>query len=170
MVLHTAIGIILCMLPAKGATIHRCIISRMPTICVSYRQCLYRYLRYFPLAAKTHAVQIHNAHHFRQSKSCLSVPLSLIWSLQSLFRQRCQGPVKQADKMADGKINRADISPAPAKFRSKVWTHFGFKKQDGKTLDDVSVCRICLLEMAYSGNTTNMAVQSTPGIVCLNLW
>ena len=73
--------------------------------------------------------------------------------------QRCQGPVKQASKMAETNA-KAKISPAPAKFRLKVWKYFGFKiDRDGKTMNDVAVCKTCFFESHYTGNTTNMAVH-----------
>lgn len=41
---------------------------------------------------------------------------------------------------------------APAKYRSKVWGHFGFSVADGKKV----VCKHCLQDIPYSGGTTNL--------------
>lgn len=42
--------------------------------------------------------------------------------------------------------------------KSKVWMHFGFRKNiDGNLAKDKVVCRICRMSITYSGNTTNMS-------------
>ena len=86
-------------------------------------------------------------------------PITHMLFTKAFSGQRCQGPVKQASKMAETNA-KANISPAPAKFRSKVWKYFGFKiDRDGKTMNDVAVCKTCFFESHYTGNTTNMAVH-----------
>lgn len=49
------------------------------------------------------------------------------------------------------------LRDAPASFKSKVWTYFGFYSVDGTKLDkDFAVCKNCLTKVRYTGNTTNM--------------
>lgn len=62
-------------------------------------------------------------------------------------------------KMAES--NPPDIQPAPMHFKSKVWTHFGFYKLQGKVELDMSktVCRLCHGQLSYCGNTTNMTAH-----------
>ena len=48
---------------------------------------------------------------------------------------------------------RKKIKSAPAKFKSKVWTHFGFPED---TKDKRVVCKQCFQYIPYSGGTTNL--------------
>ncbi|XP_061782353.1 uncharacterized protein [Nerophis lumbriciformis] len=58
--------------------------------------------------------------------------------------------------MADSS-HKLIIKDAPAKFKSKVWTHFGFYSVDGTKVDkNFTVCKMCLLQIPYTGGTTNM--------------
>uniref|UniRef100_A0A3B3CYD9 BED-type domain-containing protein n=1 Tax=Oryzias melastigma TaxID=30732 RepID=A0A3B3CYD9_ORYME len=50
----------------------------------------------------------------------------------------------------DTKMNYRNVS---AKFLSKVWEFFGLSTKDEKK----AVCKTCLMEMAYTGGTTNLA-------------
>lgn len=53
--------------------------------------------------------------------------------------------------MADEKPYR----DAPAKYKSRVWGHFGFSKLDVKKV----ICKHCLAEIKYQGGTTNMSTH-----------
>lgn len=50
------------------------------------------------------------------------------------------------------------LKDAPATFKSKVWTHFGFySSADGAKIEkDYAICKNCFAKVRYTGNTTNM--------------
>lgn len=64
-------------------------------------------------------------------------------------------PKKITGTMED---SNATITDAPPTFKSKVWTHFGFRNVEGtRKLDkDYAICKNCFAKVKYSGNTTNM--------------
>ncbi|XP_033742748.1 zinc finger BED domain-containing protein 1-like [Pecten maximus] len=43
------------------------------------------------------------------------------------------------------------------KAKSTVWEHFGLKKIEGKLVENVAVCRMCMASVKYSGGTTNLS-------------
>ena len=50
--------------------------------------------------------------------------------------------------------NAVKLKSAPAKFRSAVWSYFGFR---GTLEDSKTTCKLCLADVSYNaGNTTNM--------------
>lgn len=59
---------------------------------------------------------------------------------------------------------KIELASPPASFKSKIWTHFGFKKveKDGvkSAVKDVTTCKHCFLDVSYKGgNTSNMATH-----------
>uniref|UniRef100_A0A3B3DU20 BED-type domain-containing protein n=1 Tax=Oryzias melastigma TaxID=30732 RepID=A0A3B3DU20_ORYME len=63
-----------------------------------------------------------------------------------------------AEKADEGNNESSKIKDAPATFKSKVWTYFGFySTADGTKLDkDYAICKNCFAKVRYTGNTTNM--------------
>lgn len=47
---------------------------------------------------------------------------------------------------------------APSGLKADVWKHFGFKTYEGrKELDKTNaICKLCQMQVKYSGNTTNL--------------
>ena len=44
--------------------------------------------------------------------------------------------------------------------KSHVWKHFGFfSSEDGTPVKDKAVCRLCLSEVSYCKNTTNLRMH-----------
>lgn len=44
---------------------------------------------------------------------------------------------------------------SPAKYKSKVWQHFGFSKTEEKKV----ICKHCLTAIKYDGGTSNMSTH-----------
>ncbi|KAK7919245.1 hypothetical protein WMY93_010529 [Mugilogobius chulae] len=64
-------------------------------------------------------------------------------------------------KMESDEESRSEsrtLKDAPATFKSKVWSHFGFySSTDGTKLEkDFAICKQCFSKVRYTGNTTNM--------------
>lgn len=43
--------------------------------------------------------------------------------------------------------------------KSFVWKYFGFRKDGGKLIKDMAICRKCRWELRYCGNTTNLSAH-----------
>ena len=61
----------------------------------------------------------------------------------TMWRQNC------------GMSQTKKFKAAPAKYKSKVWTNFGFDVDNEKKV----ICRHCLVDVPYSGGTTNLATH-----------
>lgn len=53
------------------------------------------------------------------------------------------------------------LRDAPATLKSQVWTHFGFYNIGRRKIDkDHTICKNCLVEVKYTGNTMLMQSHS----------
>lgn len=63
-----------------------------------------------------------------------------------------------AESSEESRSESKKLNDAPATFKSKVWTHFGFySSADRAKLDkDYAICKNCFAKVRYMGNTTNL--------------